>query len=144
LHNPHCHFAFQKLDIPAGFPGASRNFASLGVQRAGSINNVDESVSPAEVIEKLVPSTATQVGIWNQSGDIQHLNGNEPDSSAADCVAGVVLYAELSADTVNPHIGRARIRLDGREGIRTDFGRRSAGSVEECGFSARWLSNNTD
>src|SRR5437867_2592984 len=110
----------EELHVLQGVVRSGGHRVALEVRPSTGINNVDQRVRLPEVVEELVPQPTPLVCFWNQTGDIEELDGNEPRASLARCVVGLAGTAELDVRASLADIRDSSVRVDRGEGIVRD------------------------
>src|SRR3989454_10888631 len=114
-----------------------RDWVPFEISASGRVDHVDECTSLSEIVEELVPQTAARMSLWNETGDIKQLDGDETRARFARRVGRFASAAPLFVRANLENEGHASVRLDGREGIvcavdwRADR-RTGAGGVADC------------
>src|SRR2546426_591631 len=58
-----------------------RDWVPFEISASGRVDHVDECTSLSEIVEELVPQTAALMSLWNETGDIKQLDGDETRAS---------------------------------------------------------------
>lgn len=107
--------ATQPSDVDAGIIAAG--VLALSVGGAADVDDVDEGVGVAQVVEELVAQTLALVGAGNEAGDVEQLDGDAALAVDAGAVVGAAAIrdAVACAGTVDLEIAYRALRVDGGE-----------------------------
>src|SRR5712691_2139652 len=75
--DPMGELVLEELHVRQGVVRSRRHRVSLEIGASTGINNMDHSVRLPEVVEELIPQPPPRGRCWNQTRDIEELDGNE-------------------------------------------------------------------
>jgi hypothetical protein len=101
---PEIHLDFQELDIIRRVIGPFLYRFSTFVRGAGNIDDMDERVCLAEIVQELVSHSFAFMSARNQSRDIDQLDRDEPCPFLAEPFTGIALDVEILVDALDADI----------------------------------------
>lgn len=107
---------------------------TLRIGGAADVNNVDEGVGVAEVVEELVAQTFALVGAGDKTGDIQQLDGDTALAVVTGTIVGAASVGNImaGAGAVDLQVAYGALRVDGGESASASEGGSAENSVVKC------------
>jgi len=96
----------------------SASFLALSISSTRNVNDVNEGVSMAKVVKKLVAETTTKMGAWDETSNVEEFDGDGALAGGAGTVGGSTLglFVEASTGARNTKIADGALRIYGGEG----------------------------
>lgn len=119
--NPLHDFGTQPDDVEGGVVAAG-SFA-FGVCGARDVDDVDEGVGVAEVVEEFVAEAFAFVGAGDEAGDVEELDGDGAAAVKAGAVVGFAAGGDVvaGAGTVDLEVADGTLGVDGCEAMRAQY-----------------------
>src|SRR5207249_9957827 len=93
--DPMGEFLLEEPDILRRIMAPGQDRIPFEVGASGRVEHVDEGARLPQVVEELVPQPATFVGLRDQPGDVEHLDGDETRATGARRVVRLAGASEL-------------------------------------------------
>ncbi len=107
----------EPTDLLGGVLAARRGQAALGVRPAGEVDDLDEPIRCAEVVQELVTQALSLVGSGNEAGDVDQLDRHPPRAVDALGVPRGARAPALHVRARGPDGGHTSVRFDRRERV---------------------------
>src|SRR3989338_305911 len=85
---------------------------SIFIRASRNINDMNEPIGLPQIVEKLVSPSFSFIRPPDQSGNVNHLDGNEPLVIYAEALPRIALPVEFLVNAVNRHKAYPFVRLD--------------------------------